>query len=144
MQEPEGIPWGRYYDVIKRHSLLILALAAAGSTLGLFAVRSVKPVYDTQVTVWINSGTAQQTGPIRAGQLLPQTSWVDLLRSFAIVDSVVSSLRLNVFYTQPTDSALVQNLESAPGLRPGTYVLRVTANDGQLFTSRDVTVTVKP
>jgi hypothetical protein len=25
---------------------------------------------------------------------------------------------------------------------PGTYVLRVTANDGQLFTSRDVTVTV--
>ena len=27
---------------------------------------------------------------------------------------------------------------------PGMYVLRVTANDGQLFTSRDVTVTVKP
>jgi len=27
---------------------------------------------------------------------------------------------------------------------PGTYVLRVTANDGQLFTSRDVAVTVKP
>ena len=27
---------------------------------------------------------------------------------------------------------------------PGTYVLRVTANDGQLFTSRDVIVTVKP
>jgi hypothetical protein len=27
---------------------------------------------------------------------------------------------------------------------PGAYVLRVTANDGQLFTSRDVTVTVKP
>ena len=27
---------------------------------------------------------------------------------------------------------------------PGTYVLRVTANDGQLFTSRDVTITVNP
>jgi hypothetical protein len=27
---------------------------------------------------------------------------------------------------------------------PGIYVLRVTANDGQLFTSRDVTVTVNP
>ena len=27
---------------------------------------------------------------------------------------------------------------------PGTYVLRATANDGQLFTSRDVTVIVKP
>src|SRR5712691_9878812 len=27
---------------------------------------------------------------------------------------------------------------------PGTYVLRVTANDGQLFTSQDVTVSVQP
>ena len=27
---------------------------------------------------------------------------------------------------------------------PGTYVLRVTANDGQLFTFRDVTITVNP
>jgi hypothetical protein len=27
---------------------------------------------------------------------------------------------------------------------PGTYVLRATANDGQLFTTRDVTVTVSP
>ncbi len=27
---------------------------------------------------------------------------------------------------------------------PGTYVLRATADDGQLFTSRDVTVTVNP
>jgi hypothetical protein len=27
---------------------------------------------------------------------------------------------------------------------PGTYVLRATASDGQLFTTRDVTVTVKP
>ena len=27
---------------------------------------------------------------------------------------------------------------------PGTYVLRATANDGQLFTSRDITVTVSP
>lgn len=125
MQEPEGIPWARYLDVLKRHFLLILALAAVGSALGLFAARRVKPVYDTQVTVWINVGSGQQTGPIRAGQLLPQTSWVDLLRSFAIVDSVVSSLRLNVFYTQPADSALVQNLESAPNLRPGTYVLHV-------------------
>jgi hypothetical protein len=27
---------------------------------------------------------------------------------------------------------------------PGIYVLRATANDGQLFTSRDITVTVSP
>ena len=27
---------------------------------------------------------------------------------------------------------------------PGTYVLRVTADDGELTTSADVTITVKP
>jgi hypothetical protein len=27
---------------------------------------------------------------------------------------------------------------------PGTYVLRATASDGQLYTTRDITVTVNP
>ena len=50
---------------------------------------------------------------------------------------------------EPDSSAVVHGepvtLTSKAGFsEPGTYVLRVTANDGQLFTSQDVTVTVKP
>ncbi|HEX9310736.1 MAG TPA: polysaccharide biosynthesis tyrosine autokinase [Gemmatimonadaceae bacterium] len=123
--EPEGIPWARYVDAVRRHTLLIIILAAAGSVLGLFAAKRVKPVYDAQATIWINATGATQTGPIRAGQLLPSTSWVDLLRSYAIIDPVVRRLRLNVHYKLPGDSVFFVEFESAQSLKPGAYVLSV-------------------
>jgi succinoglycan biosynthesis transport protein ExoP len=122
--EPEGVPWGRYVDALKRHSLLILAIVAAGSVLGVLAARRVQPVYDVQSTVWIASGSAQQTGPIRPQQLLPATSWIELLRSFSIIDPVVRNRRLNVAYTLPADSIFFVGFESLPSLRPGAYLLK--------------------
>jgi hypothetical protein len=126
-EDVEGIPWARYFDVLRRHMLLILALASAGSFAGLIAARRVNPIYHSQTTLWINDGSNEQTqtGPIRAQQLLPHTSWVELLRSFSIVDPVVRKLRLNVSYKLPQDSVLFRGFESAPNLKPGAYVLIV-------------------
>jgi len=122
--EPEGVPWGRYIEALKRHTLLILAIVALGSAIGLFAARRVQPVYDVQSTVWIASGSSQQTGPIRPQQLLPATSWIELLRSFSIIDPVVKNLRLNVGYKFPGDSIFFAGFESLPSLRPGAYLLK--------------------
>ena len=122
---PDGVPWGRYYQALRRHALLILVLVIVGSALGLFAAKRVRPVYDAQATIWINTGNAQQGGPIRGQQFFAPTSWLELLRSFAIIDPVVRNLRLNVWYNQPRDSILFRNFESKPALRPGVYVLTV-------------------
>ena len=105
--------------------VLILAIVAAGSALGLLAARRVQPVYDVQSTVWIASGVAPQSGPIRPQQLLPATSWVELLRSYAIIDPVVRKLRLNVSYRQPGDSIFFGGFESLASLRAGAYVLKI-------------------
>ncbi|HKR09330.1 MAG TPA: polysaccharide biosynthesis tyrosine autokinase [Gemmatimonadaceae bacterium] len=128
--ESEGIPWSRYIDVLKRHILLIVAIVVAGTAIGIYASKRVRPTFETQLTIWVNSGSIQQSGPIKAGQLVPQTSWPDLLRSFAIVDSVVNTLRLNVFYQQRGDSALLASLQTMPNLRPGTYFLAVDSAGG--------------
>lgn len=122
--EPEGVPWGRYIEALKRHALLILAIVGIGSGIGIFAARRVQPVYDVQSTVWIASGSSQQNGPIRPQQLLPATSWIELLRSFSIIDPVVRSLRLNVGYKLPGDSIFFGGFESLPSLRPGAYLLK--------------------
>jgi len=123
--DTEGIPWPRYLEVVKRHALMIIVIVGAGSVLGLFAARRVEPVYDAQSTVWIASGNSPQSGPIRPQQLLAATSWVELLRSYAIIDPVVRKLRLNVYYKQPSDSIFFRDFETLPTLRPDGYLLKI-------------------
>lgn len=123
--DDEGVPWSRYADALKRHWLLVVAMTVLGSSAGVIATRLVKPLYDAQATVWINSGGSQQAGPIRAQQLLPSTSWAELLRSFAIVDPVVRQLHLNVEPANPADAALFEGFATSAALRPGDYTLVV-------------------
>ena len=141
--ESEGIPWSRYIDVIKRNSLMILALVITGSAIGFLAARQVSPVYDAESTVWINTtpNGAQQTGPIRQQQLLTSASWVELLRSFAIVDPIVRNLKLNVSYTQASDSLLFRTFDWTPAARSGAYTLTIDAQGrGYLLSTAKGTV----
>jgi succinoglycan biosynthesis transport protein ExoP len=132
--ESEGIPWSRYIDAIWRHSLLILAVALIGSVIGLYAARRVRPLYDADATIWINTPStgAQLSGPIRQPQLLTSVSWVELLRSFAIVDPIVHDLKLNVTYLRPADSVLFSTFDWTPATRSGAYKLTVDAR-GQTY-----------
>ncbi|HEY0528603.1 MAG TPA: hypothetical protein VGD02_07225, partial [Gemmatimonadaceae bacterium] len=104
---------------------MILGIVVIGSGLGVLLSRSVRPVYEAQSKIWIDPGGSPQNGPNKAQQLLPASSWSELLRSYVIVDPVVRKLRLNVSYKLPRDSALFNNFESLPTLRPGAYVLKI-------------------
>jgi capsular exopolysaccharide synthesis family protein len=127
--EPEGIPWARYLDVIKRHALLIIGLTVAGSALGFVLAKRVDALYNVQATVWINNERPGNTltGPIRVQRQITSTSWVELLRSYALVDPIVERLRLNVTYSQSKDSVLFRSFESLSLLQPGSYTLNVDA-----------------
>jgi succinoglycan biosynthesis transport protein ExoP len=139
--EPEGVPWGRYIEALKRHALLILAIVGAGAFLGILAARTVQPVYDVQSTVWIASGSSQQSGPIRPQQLLPATSWIELLRSFSIIDPVVRNLKLNIGYKLPADSIFFGRFESLPSLHPGAYLLKTKpAGRYELSTAKGIPI----
>jgi succinoglycan biosynthesis transport protein ExoP len=139
--ETQGVPWARYIDAFKRHALLILVITLVGSAGGLLAARRVQLTYDVQSTVWIASGVSPQSGPIRPQQLLPATSWVELLRSYAIIDPVVRKLRLNIFYKQPSDSIFFTGFESLPNVHPGAYLLKSeTGGRYVLSTAKGVTI----
>lgn len=129
----------RYLDVLTRHWLLIVTVTIGGSALGYVASKRVRPIYEAETTVWINNSnqSAQQTGPIRAQQLLPSQSWMELLRSFAIVDPIVRDLRLNVTPRNAGDSLFFRGFDSAPNVRPGAYVLRVDSS-GARYSIADV------
>lgn len=137
--EPEGVPWARYIDALKRHIFLIAVVVLTGTAIGLFAVRRVRPVYDAQAKVWIGSGSSLQGGGNRTDQLLPATSWIELLQSYSIVEPVVYNLRLNVHY-KAADSVFFTQFESLPSLRPGQYVVQSDATGRYRLSSQDITI----
>ena len=134
--EPAGVPWARYLDALKRHLVLIIGLTVIGSLLGVVAARRVKPEYEAQTTIWVNGANSQQASPIKTQQLLPSASWVDLLRSYTIVDGVVLRLNLNLSYKQRRDSVLFRDFSSVVGVHPGSYVLLVDSSAQHFVLSR--------
>lgn len=134
--EPAGIPWARYFDVLKRHLVLIVALTILGSALGFVASGRVMPGYEVQTTIWVNENTSRQSGPIVADELLVAGSWIELLRSYAIVEPVVQRLNLNLSYTVAADSVLFRSFASGAMVRPGAYVFKVEGRGSRYVLSR--------
>ncbi|HWZ60689.1 MAG TPA: polysaccharide biosynthesis tyrosine autokinase [Gemmatimonadaceae bacterium] len=128
-------PWHRYVAALMRYKWLVLACTVIG-TLGGFAVaRSFAPDYEAHATIWIvpqERGQQRQRGPIEAGELLGTAAWVDLFRSFRVVEPVVRNRRLYLGYPQ-VDAVLFHDFGVGPTYRPGQYILTID-NRGQQYT----------
>jgi tyrosine-protein kinase Etk/Wzc len=82
---------------VLRYRWLILALAALGILGGVAVGRLLPHRYQVQATIWIQSseprgGTGR--GPIGANQLFESSAWVDLLKSYVVLDHVARDLKL--------------------------------------------------
>lgn len=133
-EEEKGLNLQRYLGAILRYKWLVLAVVILGTAGGVLFARRVKPTYLTQSTIWIEqSGGPRadfQGGPIRPAELLQSTGWVDLLRSYVVLDPVVTEQKLYLDYGAPGDSALFARFELKDQFRPGDYTLEV-ADDGR-------------
>jgi len=91
-----GFSIRRYLSAVIRYKWLILGLTIVGSAAGIVLSQMSTPIYSTQTTLWVEVGNPRmaQSGPIRPAQLLESTAWLDLLRSYTVLDSVVIERRL--------------------------------------------------
>lgn len=127
--DDEGAPqlW-RYLAALNRRRWLILSITVIGATGGFLLSRLVKPEYEAQATLWIEaSSDQQQQGPIRTAELLQSAGWIELLRSFTVLDHVVNEQRLYV-EAEPQDRDLFSSFSLQPRFRPEEYRLEVTPN----------------
>ena len=135
-EHTDSIPWQRYLSALKRFKWLVLVVGVAGTAAGYMATRVIKPQYEVHATIWVSSESGNQrsnSGPIRAADLLQGASWVDLLRSFKILDKVVVNLKLYIGASE-ADMPLLANVEvDEKRLRPDVYVLAVD-NTGKGYT----------
>lgn len=143
-QTSEGFSLGRYTAALMRYKWLMAIVVLVGTAAGVGATKFLKPEYEVSSTIWISSETPQGggSGPIRADELLSSAAWVELLRSFVIIDPVVTTLKLYLVPGSVADSSVFTHFDVANGLRPGEYTLRVQ-NGGrryELLDSSDVIV----
>jgi len=124
----EGVNWARILSALRRYKWLILLISALGCAAGALSTRFMTPEYQVGATIFITDAGPQggdRNGPIRAVSLLQSSGWLELLRSFAVVDPVVRRLKLYIHPLNAHDAPLFDNLRLAPKYRPGSYTLRV-------------------
>src|SRR5437870_4315539 len=126
-----GVDWRRVLSAVLRFKWLICGVTLLGTTAGFGVARFVKPQYGAQATIWIDAtererwGQGQDRGPIRQGQLLDPQAWVDLLKSYVVLDYVVRDQRLFVSPKSRADDGVLATLQVTGQYRPGAYRLKV-------------------
>lgn len=118
-----GAKLRRYWAAIKRFRWLIIILAALGTTAGVIATRFIDPVFEARGALWIADVGTNNGGAYRPPELLPNGSWVQLIRSFAVVDKVVARQRLWVKGKTWRDSVALAGIQPGQRTVPGDYTL---------------------
>ncbi len=131
--EPEkGFDWRRYLAAAFRYKWLIVVCALLGTGGGVMAARFISPEYRAQATVWIETSDDER-GPMQQTQLLETTSWVELLRTYIVLDHSVQTLKLYLALGDRADSAVFSDFGLADRFLPGDYSLFVDASGEQLM-----------
>lgn len=133
--EEGGIDLRRYISALLRHKWLIVGLGLAGLGAGVGVSRIVKPVYDAQATIQIDgaSRSSMQASPIQNTQLLESRAWIDLMRSFRVLDEVVRRQRLFIETEHAADAALFADLVLRDDFKPGGYRLSADESGGRAW-----------
>jgi capsular exopolysaccharide synthesis family protein len=115
-------------------------MVLVGLGAGIAATRVLRPVYKAQANVWVDvparrggEAASDARGPIRQGALLDADAWVELLRSYIVLDQVVRDLRLYLQVKRAADRAGFADFHVSDDFRPGDYELNISA-DGREYT----------
>ncbi len=121
----QGTDWRRIRSALWRFKWLVLTLPLLAAAGGYGGSRLVKPVYVARATVWINKQAEATNRQLEPGAQFGTEAWVDLFRSFTVIDRAVSERHL-MLSVQPFDSALVSSfIGFEDRFTPGSFTLTV-------------------
>ncbi len=123
--EPGSTQLTRIFAALRRFAWLIALVTVVGSAASLAATRLLHPMYEVTSTLYLQNANQTGDGPIQAPQILSEYNWVELNRTFAVLDPVVRQLRLYLSLGKGATRELFDGFELAPRFTPGTYQLTV-------------------
>jgi succinoglycan biosynthesis transport protein ExoP len=126
---PAKNPIERPLAAVRRYKWLVLAVSLLGAAAGVLGSRYITPQFEVRSIVWLEAETPDnqaRSGPIRSGSLLNAPAWVELLRSYRVVDEVVRKLTLYVVPEKPADAPLFAGFEMTFNrFVPGQYEIDI-------------------
>src|SRR5260370_18679390 len=134
-----GPDWRRLASALLRFKWVVILMVVLGLAGAFAATRVLRPIYRAQANVWVDvpdrrgDAASDARGPIRQSALLDADAWVELLRSYVVLDQVVKDLGLYVDVKRPSDRVSLDGFQVTDTLRPGDYRLTVGA-DGRRYT----------
>ncbi len=129
-QEP-STDYRRLLSAVLRYKWLVALFALLGLGVGFGLTRFQRPVYEAHATIWVQSGgeqRGQSQGPIQQAQLLGSSAWIDLIKSYVVLDEVVRRMHLFMEAESPADSAALASFQLKQRFRPGQYKLSVDSS----------------
>ena len=129
--EEKGTPWARYLAALRRYKWIVVLVTVLGAAVGAAASTLMDPIYLAQATVWVEDDPGDR-GPIQPDQLMGQAGWIDLLKSFAVLDSAVLQVKLFLGLESSEYSDLFSEFELRNPFAPGDYRLSVDADGTRL------------
>src|SRR5437773_4846956 len=138
-EDESGPDWRRIWSALLRFKWVVLLMVLVGLGGAVAATRVMRPVYRAQANVWVDvpgrrgEGASDTRGPIRQGALLDADDWVELMRSYIVLDQVVRDLRLYLTLKRPADRESFADFSVNDQFRPGNYRLSISA-DGRAYT----------
>ncbi|MCE9602547.1 MAG: AAA family ATPase [Gemmatimonadetes bacterium] len=139
-EEEGGIDIRRYIAALLRHKWLIAGLGVLGLSAGAALTRVVKPIYEVQATIQIDlmSQSAAAASPIRTDALLQNRGWLELVRSFRVLDEVVRRRQLYLELSTEADRIHFQGFTLMEKFTPGAFRVEVSqAGDRVSIENRD-------
>jgi capsular exopolysaccharide synthesis family protein len=134
-----GPDWRRIRSALLRFKWIVILMVLLGLGGAFVATRVMRPIYRAQANVWVDvpgrrGDVASDTrGPIQQGALLDADDWIELLRSYIVLDQVVRDLRLFLDVNRPADRPLFSDFGVSDTFRPGAYRLSASG-DGKQYT----------
>jgi capsular exopolysaccharide synthesis family protein len=123
--------WRQLVAAIWRHKWMVVVGALLGAGAGYFAFTRVSTgLYRATGSLWLQP-RPDPSGPIVTGGLLQTPSWLALIESNAVLDTVVMKHKLYVT-SSPAAKPLLDSLQIVDQLKSGAYTLRVAEQGSEV------------
>ncbi len=126
-----GIDWRRYLSALIRHKWIVVGLTIVGIAAGIVLSTFAKPIYEARAAVQLPAPGRFQNDPGASAPLVDGLGWVELVRSFRVLDEVVRKWKSYLELQNRADSTLFASFDLSSEYLPDQYVLS-TLPDGQL------------